>query len=207
MNTTYQVKQARLRTAVVKAELSYSVAKETAARLGRAAPVRHKCFVSYHGADIDEVTAFIEEFADVFIPRVVGVSDSDHFQEPVNSKDEDYIKEAIGAKYLTQSSVTIVFAGSCTWSRKYVDWEIASTVRNGTKNKRAGLLGITPASRAQNTLPPRLKANVDSGYAKYVWYPKTAENLRGSIEDAFQARIARTGLVVGGSLMKKDKAC
>lgn len=204
---TYQTKQDRLRAAVAQAEYSYGLAQAAARRLGRTAPVRHKCFISYHGADIDEVTAFIEEFSDVFIPRVVGVSDSDHFQEPVNSTDEDYIKDQIGSKYLTQSSVTIVFVGSCTWSRKYVDWEIASTVRNGTKNKRAGLMGITPASRAKNKLPARFESNVDSGYAKYYWYPKTAEELRESIEDAYQARVARASKVVGGPLMKKDKSC
>ena len=34
--------------------------------------MRHKCFLTYHAADIDEVTSFVEDFNGVFIPRVVG---------------------------------------------------------------------------------------------------------------------------------------
>src|SRR6056297_3167182 len=85
-------KQERLREAVRKAELSYEFAKQAALRAGTKTPVRHKCFVTYHGADIDAVTTFVEDFNDVFIPRVVGVSDSDLFKDPVNSNDEEYIK-------------------------------------------------------------------------------------------------------------------
>ena len=37
--------------------------------------IRHKCFISYHQDDEDEVADFIEEFEDVFIPKELGVSD------------------------------------------------------------------------------------------------------------------------------------
>jgi hypothetical protein len=55
--------------------------------------VRHKCFVSFHHADQDEVKTFIETFEDAFIPRVLGVSDEDDF---INSTDTDYIMERFG---------------------------------------------------------------------------------------------------------------
>ena len=48
----------------------------------------------------------------------------------------------IREKYLTNSTVTIVFIGECTKARKYVDWEIASSLRNDPNNGRSGLLGI-----------------------------------------------------------------
>lgn len=141
---TYNQRE-RLHAAVRKAELSYEFAKRVAAREGRAAPVRHKCFISYHGADIDGVTDFVEAFNDAFIPRVVGVSDSDQFKDPVNSEDEVYIKSQIGAKYLSDSTVTMLYVGPCAFARKYVDWELSSSLRNDAVNKRNGLMAITPA--------------------------------------------------------------
>lgn len=198
--------QKRLVEAAQKAELSYEFAKKAAAREGRAAPVRHKCFVTYHGADIDGVTDFVEDFNDVFIPRIIGVSDSDHFKDPVNSEDEEYIKSQIGSKYLSDSTVTILYVGSCTWSRKYVDWELSSTLRGGVVNKRNGLLAITPADRSTNTLPSRFADNFakdNSKYARYIYYPQSESALRSSIEDAFQARESRANLIENKRALRK----
>ena len=80
--------------------------------------VRHKCFISYHQADLDEVTQFIETFEDAFIPQVIGLSDDDDF---IDSIDTDYVMDKIREKYLTNSTVTIVLVGKCTWARRYVD--------------------------------------------------------------------------------------
>src|ERR1035441_5985437 len=79
-------------------------------------PTRHKCFLSYHRDDIDEVEAFIDSFGEVFIPRVLGVTDEDDF---VDSTDTDYVMDCIREKYLTDSTVTIVLIGKCTWARRY----------------------------------------------------------------------------------------
>jgi hypothetical protein len=198
--------QKRLNQAVLKAELSYEFAKEAAARQGRAAPVRHKCFISYHGADIDGVTNFVEAFNDVFIPRVVGVSDSDHFKDPVNSEGEEYIKAQIGAKYLSDSTVTILYVGPCAWARKYVDWELSSSLRNDPVNKRNGLMAITPADRSTNKLPARFADNLaedHSKYARYYYYPQSDSSLRAWIEDAFTARDTRANLIDNTRALKK----
>src|SRR6266487_5338107 len=82
--------------------------------------VRHKCFLSYYSEDADEVLAFVERFSDVFIPKTVGISDEYPW---VNSDDDDYVMDVIRDDYLADSTVTIVFVGKCTWSRKFVDWE------------------------------------------------------------------------------------
>lgn len=203
---TYSQKQDRLRQLVERAETNYAIAQVLAKRDGRVAPVRHKCFISYHGADIDGVVDFVEEFNEVFIPRVVGVSDSDYFKDPINSQDEDYIKDQIGKKYLSDSTVTILYVGGCTWSRKYVDWELSSTLRNSSVNKRNGLLAITPRDRSENTLPARFSDNWKNGnddyYARYQYYPTSESSLRGWIEDAFQARTARAHLVDNSRKLK-----
>lgn len=152
--------------------------------------IRHKCFVSFHQADEGEVQSFIESFEDAFIPRVLGVSDEDEF---IKSTDTDYVMEQIREKYLTDSTVTIVLVGKCTWARRYVDWEVYSSLRNDSKNRRSGLMAITlpsAADHASKQLPPRVDDNVngDKGYARWWKYPSSVSSLQGLIEEAFQAR-------------------
>ena len=200
------VQRKRLLAAVGKAELSYALAMAAATRAGTPQPVRHKCFITYHGADIDAVSAFVETFSEVFIPRVIGVSDSDQFKDPITSVDEEYIKSQIGSKYLSDSTVTILFMGKCTWSRKYCDWELSSTLKDGTVNKRNGLLAVTQADKVTHPLPARFADNWNSDnrrYARYYYYPTSAGQLRGWIEDAFQARTARASLIDNTRALRK----
>src|ERR1035441_9163213 len=136
---------------------------------------RHKCFISFHHADNDEVIQFIETFESIFIPRVLGVSDEDDF---IDSYDTDYVMAQIRERYLTDSTVTIVLVGQCTWARRYVDWEVYSTLRNDKYNKRSGLLAITLPSAAdywEKQLPPRVADNVNDadGYARWYKYPSS----------------------------------
>lgn len=211
--STYGDYQQRLHQLVARSELKALEASRSAQRMGRVAPVRHKCFISYHGADIAEVTAFVERFNEVFIPRVVGASDSDHFSDPVDSKTEEYIKQQIGAKYLSDSSVTLLYVGSCTWSRKFVDWEISSSLRNDPVNKRNGLLAITPPDNSTNRLPSRFSANYQrdhESYAGYIYYPTTDAALRTAINDAFAARTnaGRIALIDNtAALRRQNSAC
>lgn len=152
---------------------------------------RRKCFVSYHVDDIDEAIDFLDTFGSEFIPRSVGVTEEDDF---VDSDDTDYIKRRIREKYLTDSTVTIVLLGSCTWSRKFVDWEISSSLRNDTNNRRSGLLVLPLPSRNNSAkLPDRVQDNwikndLAKSYALYRSYPETASALRRSINAAFSAR-------------------
>ena len=155
--------------------------------------VRHKCFVSFHHVDEDEVETFIDTFEDAFIPRVLGVSDEDEF---IKSTDTDYVMEQIREKYLTDSTVTIVLVGKCTWARRYVDWEVYSSLRNDSKNRRSGLMAITlpsAADYASKKLPLRVDDNVDGdkGYARWWKYPSSVSSLQGLIEEAFQARTSK----------------
>lgn len=159
---------------------------------------RHKCFISYHVADLLEVETFVEDYGTEFIPRSVGVTEEDDF---VDSKDTDYIKRRIREKYLADSSVTIVLLGAGTWGRKFVDWEISSSLRHDTVNRRSGLLVIPlPSMNNSTRLPDRVKDNWISGdqdvsYALYHSYPLSAQSLRNSIESAFQARTSKASLV------------
>lgn len=172
------------------------------------AAVRHKCFISYQQVDEDEVKKFIDDYDDVFIPKVLGVSDVDDF---IDSTDTDYVLRRIRELYLTDSTVTIVMIGECTWSRRYVDWEVASTLRNDPNNRRSGLMAITlksVASSATKQLPPRVADNVDedSGFARWWKYPTSSDRLRSRIDIALTARDTKTP-VNSRELFERSRSC
>lgn len=175
-------------------------------------PTRHKCFISYHHEDENKVGDFIERFNDVLIAKVLGVSDDDDF---IDSDDTDYVMRRIRELYLTDSTITIVMVGKCTWARRYVDWEIASTLRNDDKNKRSGLLGITLPSAAiysGKKAPERLDDNLPNGpkdgYARWNGYPTGNQELRNWLQDAFNARDSRSHLIDNtAALFKNNRSC
>lgn len=161
-------------------------------------PTRHKCFISYHVKDVEEVLGFVQQFGEAFIPRSVGVTEEDDF---VDSDDPDYIKRRIREKYLADSSVTILLLGKETWGRKFIDWEIASSLRNDPVNRRSGLL-VIPLPSMNNTakLPDRVKDNwirddPEQSYALYKSYPTSHETLRDNIHEAFTTRTSKGNLV------------
>lgn len=163
-------------------------------------PTRHKCFVSYHVDDADEVTRFLERFGHVFIPRVIGVTAEDDF---VNSDDTDYVMDQISERYLRDSTVSIVMVGQCTWSRRFVDWEIYSSLRPTSARSRNGLMAITlpsVANLAGRKPPLRVDDNIagtdgTEGYARWWKYPTSAQQLRRNIETVFGYRTSRAELV------------
>lgn len=160
-------------------------------------PTRHKCFVSYHAADIDEVTEFINEFGTEFIAKTVGVTDEDDF---IDSNDSGYVMDRIRTKYLGDSTVTIALMGKCTWARRYIDWEVYSSLRSSKLSKVNGLLAIRLPSggdlqaRIKDNIE-RTKSGIDIGYARWETYPTSKSALRTSISDAFTARTNRNLLI------------
>lgn len=154
---------------------------------------RHRCFVSYHHDDEVEVREFIDTFdhtQDIFISRGIGASMPG---DVIDSENSDYIMRRVRELYLNDSTVSIVMVGQCTWARKFVDWEIASSLRNTATSRRNGLMAVTlpsVANFASRELPSRVADNVngDAGYARWWKYPSSAEALANYIEIAFAAR-------------------
>ena len=149
---------------------------------------KHKVFISHYHADDDDVKKFVDYFCEekgVFTPKIVG----DDYDTTINSDDSDYIMRKIREDYLTDSTVTIVLIGKETANRKYVDWEIASTIRNDKNNKRSGLIGIYLEGQSNSEIPPRLQDNVDTGYAKVYSYPSySPSTLDKWIDEAYERR-------------------
>ncbi|WP_280195674.1 TIR domain-containing protein [Nocardia farcinica] len=172
-------------------------------------PTRHKCFISYHAEDTEEVKDFLEDFGSEFIAKTIGVTEEDDF---IDSENTDYIMGQIRQKYLGNSTVTIVLVGKCTWARRFIDWEVYSSLRSSKLSTVNGLLAIELPSAAEaggGKMPPRVADNVersngyDIGYARYYTYPQSANNLRNLIDDAFDARTSRKELIKNDRERKK----
>lgn len=113
----------------------------------------HKVFLSYHHGDADEAAAFVDTFSSAFSSALsVGVSDGDRLAP---TGDESAFLDRISQKYIGDSRLTIVLVGSTTWSRRFVDWEIAATLAYPERSIMAVLL---PSARVPERLPPRIEA-------------------------------------------------
>ena len=171
--------------------------------------IRRKVFISHYKGDRDEVDAFIRSYSSVFIPKVLGANDNDEF---INSTSTDYVMQRIREKYLGDSTVTIVLIGRCTHSRRYIDWEIKSSLRQGQSTPN-GLIGILlPSQGTSAHLPSRFSENLISSenqcYARYRSHPDSAAQLSQWVEDAHQARTSRANLIVNSQeMMKNNRQC
>ena len=172
---------------------------------------RRVIFVSHSHLHEMETKQFLREFHGVFIARHIGVSDRDDF---IESPDPDYVMRRIREKHIGVASVTIVLVGSCTHSRRYVDWEIKASLQQGKDRLPNGLLTIQLLSCPNGAyLPPRLERNLRAndyqGYARYYRYPRTPAELRRWIDEAFQARRTRADQIVNPSdnMMTNNAKC
>ncbi len=145
--------------------------------------VRHKCFISYDTADKKAVDDFCDKFDGVFIRRGLKMED-----DIIDSNNTDYVMQRIRQLYLHDSTVTIVLVGKCTWARRFVDWEVQSSLRiSQSAPPPNGLIAIQ-LWNSYKSLPNRVNLNVESGYAKFYTYPSTTSNLSNIIDEAFRNR-------------------
>jgi MTH538 TIR-like domain (DUF1863) len=192
------------------------------------APPKRDVFISSFHANRQEVDAFIYQWATVekiFTPKALGTFDNDDF---INSDNPEYVMGEIRRKYLLDSSVTILLVGSCTHSRRYVDWELKSSLRRGNNVPNGLLAYVLPSAvppayglygplgwdqRAWPALPERLAANwnyyqQDTCYARYYTVPDTADLLRQNIKSAVWDRTNRAYLIKNDAeMMKYNSKC
>uniref|UniRef100_UPI003F49055B TIR domain-containing protein n=1 Tax=Cupriavidus taiwanensis TaxID=164546 RepID=UPI003F49055B len=173
---------------------------------------KRKVFISHYKGDKDEVDAFIDEFSNqrkVFTSYVLGANDNNDF---IDSADPAYVMTQIRKKYLQDTTVTIVLVGGCTHSRRYVDWELKSSLKQG-ETLPNGVMGIILPSQGNSAhMPPRLKDNWTKGhidcYARYWSYPKTPDQLGKWIDDAYDARTSRAKFIKNSQeMMKYSRKC
>jgi MTH538 TIR-like domain (DUF1863) len=187
------------------------------------APKRNIFISSFHN-DRSEVDAFIYLWSTVhkvFTAKALGAFDNDDF---INSDNPDYVMSEIRRKYLGDSSVTILLVGKCTHSRRYVDWELKSSLRRGQSLPNGLLAYVLPSAMPRSDpvsgittqyphLPPKLFANWDPNrqtncYARYYVMPSSADQLRQQIENAVWDRTNRAELIQNDSdMMKYNSRC
>lgn len=149
-------------------------------------PPKRKIFVSFHHENDQGAFNLLKH---LFLDKYDVFEDHSLNRELIDSKISEYIDVAIREQFIKGTSVTIVLCGSETHGRKFVDWEINSTLLG----KRA-LLGIILPSAVQDDLskwvvPGRLHDNIQSGYAHYDFWENccsSAEKLNEAIEIAIQ---------------------
>lgn len=173
---------------------------------------KRKVFISYYHGDQVAVNKFVQDFSDVFIAKTVGVKDGDF---DFDSTNHQYIMRKIRETKLEDSTVTIVLVGSCTHSRRYVDWEVKASLQQGSSLPN-GLIAINlPYMGKEGALPERVSENVsrdfngnDVGYARYYVYPSSKEQLYNWIEDAYAARTNRANLIKNtNEMMRYNSKC
>lgn len=171
---------------------------------------KRKVFISYYHGDQYEVNKFVQDFSDVFMAKTVGVKDGDF---DFDSTNPEYIMRKIRETKLQDSTVTIVLVGSCTHSRRYVDWEVKASLQQGTTLPN-GLIAINlPYMGKEGALPDRVLENIsrdsngnDLGYARYYTYPTSKQELYNWIEDAYAARKTRARAIKNSNQMMKYNA-
>lgn len=111
-------------------------------RGGRSVAVQesmHKAFISYYHAADQVYKNNLVDFSTrhgVFIDGSVDSGDID------DALPDESIRQIIRDDYLRDTTVTIVLVSPQTRERKHVDWEIYSSMFDGARNKRSGVLAI-----------------------------------------------------------------
>ena len=99
----------------------------------------HKVFISYHHKNdqlYKEKLLEINSQNQIFIDMSVDTGDID------DDLSDERIREIIRDDYLRDSTVTILLVGLDTSSRKHIDWELFSSMFDGKRNKKSGIIVI-----------------------------------------------------------------
>lgn len=99
----------------------------------------HNVFISYHHAN-DQI--FKDELLKINKQRKIFLDGSVDTGDIDEDLSDERIREIIRDEYLATTTVTIVLIGLETKRRKHVDWEIYSSMFDGVKNKKSGILVV-----------------------------------------------------------------
>ena len=99
----------------------------------------HNVFISYHHRNDQTYKSELIRIGNrfgVFIDKSVDTGDIDE------DLDDQVIRTKIRDEYLRDSTVTVLLVGLETRTRKHIDWELYSSMFDGTRNKKSGILVI-----------------------------------------------------------------
>ena len=155
----------------------------TLSQLFNPTPSKRRVFVSYHHQDQTAVDVFRACFGDTY-----DVFSDASLDRLIDSNDTGYVSRTIREDYITGTSLTIVLCGVDTWKRKYVDWEIHSTLLKDHALLGIMLPNIQGAMQSDGQrrwlVPSRLHTNIEGGYAHFITWPENAAVLSTAIDHA-----------------------
>lgn len=147
----------------------------------------HRVFVSFYHRDDQFYKDHLVKWAkenDVFIDGSVDTGDIP------DDWDDQKIRETIRDEYLKDTSVTILLVGPNTKHRKHVDWEIYSSMHDGKKNRKSGIIVVMlpethcdlchiPYANEKSQIYPEITnwVNVDSRSEYERRYPDMPERI------------------------------
>ena len=153
---------------------------------------RHKVFISFYDEDKHYRHKFVRMMGNNLVDRSVGYGDID------DTVSVDTILRNIREDFISDATVTVVLISPCTWQRKYVDWEIGSSLRNTAMNPRCGLLGILLPNHPDygrrtynpHRIPPRLADNLGgtSPFASIYDWSNNSGAIQSRIHEAFNKK-------------------
>ena len=122
---------------------------------------QHRVFISYYHKDQYYKDKLVElgKKHNIFIDGSVNTNDIDS-----NLSDEK-IRETIRDEYLRNTTVTVVLVGKNTDRRKHVDWEIYSSMIDGKRNRRSGIVAVCLYGRPKPTIAHKYER--ESVYYRY----------------------------------------
>lgn len=191
---------------VPKNDLQHPIRMSYPSSLLESLLIRRKVFVSFHHADQYYRDRWDTFFRHLFISKSVGEGEID------DSNSSDYIAALIRQNYVEDSSVMVVLIGPLTYCRKHVDWEIAAALDPRVGGCRAGLVGLflpntTAYYGGTSLIPDRLYDNVQSGYARLYNWTENALEVKGFVEEAFDARSKLSDLARNGRVQMSRNSC
>ena len=99
----------------------------------------HKVFITYHHKNDQHAK---EQLLDLNDRHSIFIDKSVHAGDISDDLDDEAIRRIIRDDYLRDSTVTILLVGTETKGRKHVDWEVYSSMFDGTVNTKSGILVI-----------------------------------------------------------------
>jgi hypothetical protein len=144
-------------------------------------PEKRKVFISFHHKNDQP---WFDYFSKKFSDQYEVFYDQSLNTQLVRSDDPEYINRAIREDYIKGSSITIVLCGAETWKRKYVDWEIYSTLHYEHALLGVALPTAQKTSDGKIIVPTRLHANIQTGYAHFINWTDDATDLKQQMETA-----------------------
>lgn len=99
----------------------------------------HNVFISYH-----------HKYDQLYKEKLLEINDQNQIFTDVSVDTDDIdddlsderIREVIRDDYLRDSTVTILLVGLGTQTRKHIDWELYSSMFDGKRNKKSGIIVI-----------------------------------------------------------------